>query len=63
MFDVIFKKMSPVEILNNFIDWVQNDIFTIDFGVQFVIIALAFTLSFLLKNMFYETNKTTYRRR
>jgi len=51
MFDIMLKKLNPTDIQTNLIDWFSNDILTIDFGVQFVIIALAFTVSKILTNI------------
>ena len=51
MFDIMLQKISPNEIQSNLTGWLKNDILTMDFGVQFVVIALAFTLAFLLKNI------------
>jgi len=51
MFDIMLQKISLTDIQNNILDWLKNDILTIDFGVQFVVIALAFTLAFLIKNI------------
>ncbi|MEM7618245.1 MAG: mechanosensitive ion channel domain-containing protein [Pseudomonadota bacterium] len=47
----MIQKVSPTEIKNSLVEWLKNDILTIDFGIQFIIIALAFTLAFLIKNI------------
>lgn len=47
----MFQKMNLIDIQNSLISWFLNDIWRIDFGIQFVVIALAFTLAFFCKNI------------
>ncbi len=51
MFDIMFQKISIADLQESLLSWLQGDILTFDFGVQFVILALAFTLAFLIKNI------------
>lgn len=51
MFDIMLQKISIVELQEKFFSWFQGDILTFDFGVQFVILALAFILALLVKNI------------
>ena len=51
MFDAILQKIDLTDLQESFFSWLQNDILTFDFGVQFVILALAFTLALLIKNI------------
>ncbi|MEM8833475.1 MAG: mechanosensitive ion channel domain-containing protein [Pseudomonadota bacterium] len=51
MLDIMLENLSLTEIKSDLLAWFQGEIWTIDFGVQFVMVALAFVLGYLAKNI------------
>lgn len=51
MFETMLDKITFEDIKNDAVSWLQNDILTIDFAVQFVILALAFVIGVIAKNI------------
>ncbi|MEM6812096.1 MAG: mechanosensitive ion channel domain-containing protein [Pseudomonadota bacterium] len=47
----MLDKITFEDIKNDAVSWLQNDILTIDFAVQFVILALAFVIGVIAKNI------------
>jgi small-conductance mechanosensitive channel len=47
----MFGNINLTALQNDLTDWFDNEIWTLDFGVQFIILAIAFVLGYLLKNM------------
>ena len=47
----MLENLSLTEIKSDLLAWFQGEIWTIDFGVQFVMVALAFVLGYLAKNI------------